>query len=345
MKKISLLLTAALVLAACGGADSEATGSTLSVTGAGASFPFPMYSKWFSEYAMQNEGVQINYQPLGSGAGIRQITDGTVDFGATDGPMTEEQLADFTAARGSGILHLPTVLGAVVPTYNLPGVQGEVKFTGEMLAGMFLGRITRWNDPVIAAANPDLNLPAEDIVVVHRSDGSGTTFIFTDFLSKVSEEWAAGPGSATSISWPVGLGGRGNEGVAGLVQQTANSVGYVELIYALQNDMQTGPVQNASGNFIEPTLASVTAAADGVEIPEDFRVSITNPAGENAYPISSFTWLLIPEQIDPATKREALVNFVEWMLSEGQTMTEDLSYAPLPNAVIEQERAALARIR
>lgn len=346
MKKTTLTIAALLVLAACGGSETstDGTGETLNLTGAGATFPYPMYSKWFSDYAKQNPGIQINYQSLGSGAGVRQVTDGTVDFGATDGPMNEEQLAAYQTAQGHGVLHLPTVLGAVVPTYNLDGVD-HLNFTGEALAGIFLGKIKKWNDPALAAANPDVKLPAADIVVVHRSDGSGTTFIWTDYLSKVSPDWAAGPGNATSVSWPAGVGGKGNDGVAGLVKQTPNSIGYVEMIYAVQNNMATGMVRNSSGNFVAPTLEAVTAAASGIEMPADFRVSITNPTGADAYPISSFTWLLIPERVQDAAKREALVGFLEWMLGPGQSMTSALEYAPLPASVVEQERAVLASIQ
>jgi phosphate transport system substrate-binding protein len=289
--------------------------------------------------------VQINYQSLGSGAGVSQVTEGTVDFGASDQPLTGEQIAAFEAKRDSRILHFPTVLGAVVPTYNLPGVTAELKFTPGALAGIFLGKVTRWNDPAIASVNAGAVLPASEIIVVHRSDGSGTTYIWTDYLSKVSPEWSGGPGRGTSVSWPVGLGGKGNEGVAGLVKQTPSSIGYVELIYAVQTKMSTGAVRNSAGNFIRPDLASVTAAAAGVEMPDDFRVSITNPPGENAYPIASFTWLLVPERIENEAKRNAIHDFIEWMLTTGQAMTEALEYAPLPEEVVAKEKALLASLR
>ncbi len=344
MKKLTLPVLALAFLAACGGGSESGAGGTISITGAGATFPNPIYSKWFDEYGKQNPGVQINYQSLGSGAGVRQVTDGTVDFGATDGPMNAEQIAAFEEARGTKILHLPTVLGAVVPTYNIPGVDAQLNFTAEALAGIYLGKITKWNDPAIAGPNPDVKLPDVEIVVVHRSDGSGTTFIWTDFLSKVSPDWAAGPGNATSISWPVGLGGKGNDGVSGLVQQTPNSIGYVEMIYAIQTGMPSGLVQNSSGNFMAPTLDAITAAADGIEMPADFRVSITNPPGENAYPVASFTWLLVPEEIEDATTRETLVAFLNWMLTEGQQIAPSLDYAPLPQSVIDLERPAIATI-
>ena len=340
--KTSTLVLAALFLAACGGSDQK---KVQNITGTGATFPFPMYSKWFDEYRTGRPGVQINYQSLGSGAGVSQVTEGTVDFGASDQPLTEEQMATFTQKRGTKILHFPTVLGAVVPTYNLTGVTAELNFTPAALAGIFLGKVTRWNDPAIASVNPDVKLPASEIVVVHRSDGSGTTYIWTDYLSKVSPEWKNGPGRGTSVSWPVGLGGKGNEGVAGLVKQTANTIGYVELIYALQNKMSSGRVQNASGMFVQPSLAAVTAAAAGGEMPDDFRVSITNPAAPDAYPIASFTWLLIPERIEDEGKRATIHDFLEWMLATGQGMTEALQYAPLPAPVIEKEKTLLASLR
>ncbi len=313
------------------------------VNGAGATFPYPMYSKWFDEYHKKFPNIQINYQSIGSGGGIRQVIAGTVDFGATDGPMTDEQLGQ----ANTKILHFPTVLGADVPTYNIPGVSGELNFTQEALAGLFLGKITKWNDPAIAGANKGVNLPANDIIVVHRSDGSGTTYIWTDYLSKVSEEWKNKVGKGTSVNWPVGLGGKGNEGVAGLVKQTPNSIGYVELIYAIQNNMPYGRVRNSSGSFVKADLASVTAAAAGAakSMPDDFRVSITNPEGKNAYPISSFTWLLVPAQIPDTKKREVLTGFLRWMLKDGQKYAEPLAYAQLPKEVVEKEMKAIAQIQ
>ncbi|HSP66877.1 MAG TPA: phosphate ABC transporter substrate-binding protein PstS, partial [Bryobacteraceae bacterium] len=272
-----------------------ASAQTINVTGAGATFPYPMYSKWFDEYHKALPNIQINYQSVGSGAGIKQVTEGTVDFGASDGPMTDDQIKEFKTKRGTNILHFPTVLGAVVPIYNVPGVATDLNFTPEALAGIFLGKITKWNDPAIASANPGVKLPASDIVPVHRADGSGTTYIWTDYLSKISPEWSSKVGKNTSVRWPAGLSQPKNEGVAGQVKQTAGSIGYVELIYAVQTRMSYGKVKNKSGAFIKADLASVTAAAAGVTMPEDFRVSITDPAGTNAYPIASFTWLLIPE--------------------------------------------------
>jgi phosphate transport system substrate-binding protein len=304
------------------------------LTGAGATFPNPIYTKWFDAYAQQT-GVRINYQSIGSGGGIRQFTEGTVDFGATDGPMTDAQIA---AVKGN-VRHIPTVLGAVVVTYNLPSVGGaSLRFDGATLADIFLGRITRWNDRRIAALNPGVALPAEDIIVAHRSDGSGTTYIFTDYLAKISPEWKEKVGHATSVNWPTGLGGKGNEGVTQQVKQSEGSVGYVELIYAISNGLPAARLKNAAGSFIEPTLKSVTAAAAAASLgPEtDFRVSITDAPGAEAYPISSFTWLLLPKVSPAADKAKALEDFVRWMLTPAaQRMAADLHYAPLPVPVIE----------
>jgi phosphate transport system substrate-binding protein len=343
-----------LVASGCGGGDkpsggtdtaaaagaSESTGGGATLTGAGATFPNPIYTKWFDAYAKQT-GVRINYQSIGSGGGIRQFTQGTVDFGATDGPMNDEQIK----AVNGNVLHVPTVLGAVVVTYNLPEVAGTpLRFDGAALADIFLGRITRWNDRRLAALNPGAKLPAKDIIVVHRSDGSGTSFIFTDFLAKVSPDWKQKVGSATSVEWPTGLGGKGNEGVTQQVKQSDGAIGYVELIYAISNDLPYGDVKNAAGEFIRPSLKSVSAAAAD-KLPEDtdFRVSITNAKPADAYPISSFTWLLIqPQPGDPA-KGEQLKKFVDWMLQpEAQRMAADLHYAPLPVPVIELVQQRLA---
>src|SRR5439155_17992279 len=291
MKRLSGLLVLALALAGV----MLAQGGLL-INGAGATFPYPIYSKWFDQFHKAN-GTQINYQSVGSGAGIKQVTEGTVDFGATDGPMNDEQIKAYRAKNGTGILHFPTVLGADVPTYNVPGVSESLNFTPEALAGIFLGRISKWNDAAIASANKGVSLPGNDIVVIHRSDGSGTTYIWTDYLSKINGDWKDKVGKGTSVNWPVGLGGKGNEGVSGLVKQTPNSIGYVELIYAAQNKVGYGSVKNSAGTFVKADLASVSEAAAGASktMPEDFRVSITNSPGKNAYPISSFTWLLIPE--------------------------------------------------
>lgn len=315
------------------------------LNGAGATFPNPIYQKWFSEYHNHNSSVTINYQSIGSGGGIKQLQSGTVDFGASDGPMTDEQLQQ-TPFK---VFHIPTVMGAVVLTYNIPGVSAELKFTGPVIAAIYLGKITKWNDAQLTKLNPGVKLPDTDIVVVHRSDGSGTTYIFTDYLSKVSQDWANGPKKGTSINWPVGLGGKGNEGVSGTVKQTEGSIGYVELIYALSNQMPYGTVQNSSGNFVKASLASVTsAAASSKEMPDDFRVSITNAPGKDAYPISSFTWLLVPAEWSDAGKEKAFVGFLNWMVGtgkdQGQTMTAALQFAPLPPAVAAKVKARIQQI-
>ena len=335
-----LLSLAAILLAPVASAPAQT-----SLTGAGATFPYPMYSKWFDEYHKLHPNVEINYQSIGSGGGIRQVMEGTVDFGASDGPMTDQQFKDFQAKRGTVILHFPTVLGAAVPAYNIPGVSAELNFTPAALAGIFLGKITKWNDPEIAKANTNVKLPAADIVVVHRSDGSGTTFVWADYLSKVSTEWKAKVGVASSVNWPVGLGGKGNEGVSGQVKLTPYSIGYVELIYAVQSKMTYGRVRNRAGSFIKADLASVTAAAAGVEMPDDFRVSITDSPAKGAYPISSFTWLLIPEHIKDQQKSKIIVDFLKWMLGPGQKMTAGLNYAPLPAPVVTKEEKAIAKIK
>jgi phosphate transport system substrate-binding protein len=315
----------------------------LQINAAGATFPYPIYSKWFDEYHKLHSDLEINYQSIGSGGGIRQLQAGTVDFGASDMPLKDDQLSPFKVKP----LHFPTVLGAVVPTYNIPGVTADLRFTQKALAGIYLGRITKWNDPEIANANPGVKLPGDDIVVVHRSEGSGTTFIWTDFLSKADPEWKAKVGSNASVNWPVGLGGKGNEGVSGSVEQTPDSIGYVELIYAIQNHMHYGLVQNAAGVFLKADLAGVTAAAAAAakSMPDDFRVSITNAPGPKAYPISSFTYLLIPQSFSDAAKRDAITGFLRWMLKEGQTYTEALAYAPLPKEVVAKEMKAIANIK
>ena len=321
--------------------------SALLINGAGATFPYPIYSKWFDEYHKLHSDIQINYQSVGSGAGIKQVTEGTVDFGASDGPMNDEQLKAFQDKHGFGILHFPTVLGAAVPTYNIPGVSAALNFTSEALAGIFLGKVTKWNDAAIAGANKGVNLPGNDIVVVHRSDGSGTTYIWTDYLSKISDEWKNKVGKGTSVNWPVGLGGKGNEGVTGLIKQTPNSIGYVELIYAAQNNVPYGTVKNASGAFVKADLASVSAAAaaSAKTMPDDFRVSITNAPGKTAYPIASFTWLLVPAKFSDAGKRDAAKGFLKWMLADGQSYAEQLSYAKLPKEVVAKETKALSSIQ
>ena len=342
MKRIAGILLVALALAGILWADTA-----LSINGAGATFPYPMYSKWFDEYHKKNPNIQINYQSIGSGGGIKQVTEGTVDFGATDGPMNDEQLKAFQEKHGSGILHFPTVLGAVVPTYNIPGVEASLNFTPEALAGIFLGKITKWNDPAITDANKGIKLPANEIVVVHRAESSGTTYVWTDYLSKVSDEWKTKVGKGAAVNWPVGLGAKGNEAVTGTVKNTPNSVGYVELIYAEANKIPYGNIKNAAGVFVKASLAAVSAAAAGAakEMPEDFRVSITNVPGKSAYPISSFTWLLIPEKFSDAAKRDAIKGFVKWMLADGQTYAENLSYAKLPKEVVAMELKAIEKIQ
>jgi phosphate transport system substrate-binding protein len=311
------------------------------LNGAGATFPNPMYSKWFSEYNKLHPDVQINYQSIGSGGGIRQVLNGTVDFGASDTPMSDEQLAQ----AKTKILHIPTVLGAVVPAYNVSGISGEVKFTPEALAGIFLGKIQNWNDPAFAKVNPGVKFPNQPIIVIYRSEGSGTTFIFTDYLSKISQDWANSVGKGASVKWPVGVGGKGSEGVAGQIRQLQGSIGYVELIYAVENKITYGSVQNAAGNFVKASLDGVTEAAASVKtMPADFRVSITNAPGKTAYPISSFTWLLIPAQASDPKKGKIMADFLEWMASDGQKMTTQLSYAPLPANVVDKVKAAIKPI-
>jgi len=338
-----LVIQAALIAAL---ATGVASAQQILINAAGATFPYPMYSKWFDEYHKKFPNLAFNYQSIGSGGGIKQVTEGTVDFGASDGPMNDMQLKEFHDKHGFGILHFPTVMGADVPVYNVSGVNTDLSFTPEALAGIFMGKISKWNDPELMKANPGVKLPAADIVVVHRSDGSGTTYIWTDYLSKVSKEWETKVGRGTSVNWPVGLGGKGNEGVSGQVQQTPNSIGYVELIFAVQNKMKTGKVKNAAGVYVEASLAGVTAAAaSSKEMPDDFRVSITNAPGKDAYPISSFTWLLVPEKIADPAKDKAIKDFVKWMVTDGQTMTTALAYAPLPKSVVAKETKAIAKIQ
>jgi phosphate transport system substrate-binding protein len=304
------------------------------LTGAGATFPYPIYSKWFSDYNAKTH-VEINYQSIGSGGGIRQISEMTVDFGASDGPMSDAEIAK---VKGGPILHIPTVLGADVLTYNLPSVTQTLRFSPEAIAGIFLGKITKWNDPLLVAANPGVKLPSDDILVVHRSDGSGTTYIWTDYLSSVSPDWASGPGKGKEVQWPVGLGGKGNEGVAGQIKQTPNAIGYVELAYARQNKLPVGLVRNSAGKFVEPTIQSVTAAAAGVaaKLPAntDYRISIVNGPGADAYPISSFTWLLVYKNQQNATKGKQLLDFIKWALHDGQKEVAALDYAPLPAEIV-----------
>ncbi|HEV2489175.1 MAG TPA: phosphate ABC transporter substrate-binding protein PstS [Candidatus Acidoferrales bacterium] len=340
--KTKILAAVAIVALAAGSAVGQ-TQDPMNLNAAGATFPYPIYSKWFNEYHKLNPNIQINYQSIGSGGGIQQLKAGTVDFGASDMPLKDDLLAQFNFK----ILQFPTVLGAVMPTYNIPGVSAELKFTPQALADIYLGKVTKWNDSEITSSNPGVNLPGNDIVVVHRSDGSGTTFVWTDYLSKVSSEWKDRVGSNTSVNWPVGLGGKGNEGVSGVVQQTPNSIGYVELIYAIQNHLPYGMVQNSSGKFIMASLATVTAAASGAAamMKNDIRVSITNASGADAYPICSFTYLLIPVNISDSAKRQTITNFLHWMLTSGQGMVEALDYARLPKAVVAIEERQISQIK
>jgi phosphate transport system substrate-binding protein len=339
MRSGSAVLTGALAIALGTGVLAQ----KVQINGAGATFPDPIYQKWFSEYNKIHPDVQINYNAVGSGAGIRQVTAKTVFFGASDGPMTQQQLTD---APGK-VLHFPTVLGSVVPIYNTPGMNAELKFTGKLLADIYLGKITKWNDPAIAATNSGVTLPNTNIIVVHRSDGSGTSYIWCDYLAKVSPEWKQKVGVATAVSWPVGLGGAQSDGVTALVKQTPGAIGYVELVYALQNKLAYGQVQNHDGNFVKASLDTTTAAATSAvsAMPADFRVSITNAPGAMAYPISSFTWLLLYETPSDKPRGKAMVDFMKWALADGQKFTGDLGYAPLPAEVVKLEMAALEKIK
>ena len=351
MKSLTAILIAVALTAACGGGNSgpvrppsEATPSGgAQINGAGATFPYPVYSKWFSEYNKLHSNVEINYQSIGSGGGIRQLVERTVFFGASDQPMSDEMLSKAPGA----ILHFPTVLGAVVPVYNIEGVSTQIKFTGPILADIFLGKITKWNDPALVKINPGVSLPSSAITVAHRSDGSGTTFVWADYLSKISPEWKQKVGANSSLNWPVGVGGKGNEGVAGLVTQSPGSLGYVELVYALQNKIAYGAVQNQAGEFVNPEIKSVTAAAAGAmpTMPKDFRVSITNSPGQGAYPISSFTWILLYENPENKEHARVMSDFMKWSLSDGQPMAETLGYARLPEALVTMELEQLNRVK
>jgi phosphate transport system substrate-binding protein len=317
------------------------TANAQKLTGAGATFPYPIYSKWFSEYSAAHPGVEINYQSIGSGGGIKQATAGLVDFGATDGPMNDEQIAQSKVK----LLHIPTVLGAVVPIFNVTGVT-DLKFSPDVLADIFLGKISTWNDPRIAKDNPTAKLPSENIIVVHRADGSGTTYIFSDYLSKVSKDWANGPGKGTALNWPKGVAGKGNDGVAGYVRQLPGSIGYVELIYAMQNKISFGEVKNAAGNWVKASIDGVTEAAASVKtMPADYRVSITNAPGAQAYPISSFTWMLVPAKSADPAKGKVLKDFLNWMLNDGEKEVSKLYYAPLPEALIAKEHQTVNNLQ
>ena len=334
--KLSLVATGLLGLASVAAVAQN-------INGAGATFPYPIYSKWFTEYSRVDPGVHINYQSIGSGGGIRQVSDGTVDFGATDGPMNDEQIRSAKVKT----MHIPTVLGAVVPVYNIPGLNKELNFAPDVIADIYLGRITKWNDGRIGRDNPGANLPDKAILPVYRSDGSGTTYIFTDFLSKVSSDFASKVGKNTSVKWPTGIGQKGNEGVAGMVRQSPNSFGYVELIYAAQNKMSFGTVRNSSGKFVKASTEAVTAAAAAAAktMPADFRVSITNAPGATSYPISSFTWLLIPMHSNDPAKAKALQGFLNWMLDHGEAEAAGLTYAPLPAPVQQAVRRSIAQVK
>ena len=335
---MNLKLIAAGVLAlATAGASAQ------NINGAGATFPYPIYSKWFSEYSAQHPNVKINYQSIGSGGGIRQVSEGTVDFGATDGPMNDDQIKSAKVK----VMHVPTVLGAVVPVYNIPGVNKALNFSGDVIADIYLGKISNWNDPRIVKDNPGVNLPNNAILPVYRSDGSGTTYIFTDYLSKVSSDWNGKVGKNTSVKWPTGIGQKGNEGIAGMVRQSPNAFGYVELIYAVQNKMAYGAVKNSTGKFVTASTDGVTAAAAAAAktMPADFRVSITNASGATSYPISSFTWLLIPTHSTDPAKAKVLADFLGWMLDHGETQAASLTYAPLPQPVQDMVRKSIAQVK
>ncbi|MFI5250885.1 MAG: phosphate ABC transporter substrate-binding protein PstS [Bacteroidota bacterium] len=332
MKTITFIIFGILLLtAAAGNAPAQ-----MKLNGAGATFPYVLYSKWFDVYHQKN-GIEFNYQSIGSGGGIKQVIEGTVDFGASDAPMTEQQLKDAKDKQGSEILHIPTTMGAVVVTYNVAGIEKGLKLTPDVLAGIFLGVVTNWNDAKIAGINSGLTLPDKPIIVAHRSDGSGTTNIFTDYLTKVSKDWETKVGKGTSVNWPAGLGGKGNEGVAGIVKQSDGSIGYVELAYAVKNNLPYAVLQNKVGNFVEADFKSVSAAAAGMakQLPEDLRVSLTNADGKNSYPISGFTWLLIYKDMKDKSKAQAIVNFLKWAMADGQSYATDLYYAPLPKEVVK----------
>jgi phosphate transport system substrate-binding protein len=337
VKRVGILVA---TIVAAGGCNQQSGGDSakLLINGAGATFPAPIYQKWASEYAKVEPSVQINYQSMGSGAGQKQILAGTVDFGASDGPMTDEALA---SVKDNKILHIPTVAGADVVTYNLPG-NPQLKLDGPILADIYLGRITNWNDPRIVALNPDAKLSATPIVVIHRSDGSGTTYIWADYLSSISQEWATKVGRATAVSWPTGLGGKGNEGVTAQVKQVPGAIGYVELAYAKENNMPYADIKNAHGEYVTPSIASVTKALATAQIPDDFRFSMVNPPGEGAYPIAGTTWLLVYQQQKDPAKGKKLVEFMTWAISHGEQMAETLDYAPLPQSV---QQRVLERIK
>jgi len=335
MKRILALVVAMATVTSVAFADQSL------INGAGSTFIYPAITKWFDEYSKTNSNVQFNYQAIGSGGGIKQIISKTVDFGATDGPMTMDQM---TQAPGR-IYHIPMVMGAVAVAYNLPGVDKGLKLTPDILAGIYLGKITQWNDPLITAQNPGVSLPSSSITVAHRSDGSGTSFIFTDYLSSVSSEWKGKVGKGTSVNWPIGLGGKGNEGVSGLLKQSPGSIGYVELAYAKENNLTYAVLQNKSGNFIEPTIDSTSKAAEGANIPAHFRFSIVNSSNPDAYPIAGTTWILIYKQMDDPVKGKAIVDFIRWAVTDGQKLTADLDYAPLPTNLVDLIQKKLDQVK
>jgi phosphate transport system substrate-binding protein len=332
MKNLTIIIAALAVL----GMAVMPARAQLKLNGAGATFPYVIYSKWFDTYHTKT-GIEFNYQSIGSGGGIKQVIEGTVDFGATDGPMTDAQLKDASDKQGTQVIHIPTVMGAVVATYHLPGFTGDLRLTPDVLAGIFLGDILKWNDPKIAEINPGMTIPDMAIIVAHRSDGSGTSYIFTDYLTKVSKAWETKVGKGTAVNWPVGLGGKGNEGVAGLVKQSEGSIGYVELAYAVKNNMPYASLKNKAGNFVKASFDAVSAAAEGAvaNMPDDFRVSITDADGKDSYPISGFTWLLVYKSMKDKEKASAMVKFLRWAMEDGQSFARDLYYAPLPKAVVK----------
>lgn len=333
LKWIAAVLT--VIMAGVAGAQN--------INAAGATFPYPIYNRWFTEYNQQHPNIKINYQSIGSGGGIKQASDGTVDFGASDGPMSDQQLSDAKIK----LLHIPTVLGAVVPVYNLPGINKPLNFSGDVIADIYLGKISKWDDPRLKQDNPGVNLPSKQILPVYRSDGSGTTYIFTDYLSKVNPDWVGRVGKGTSVKWPAGVGAKGNEGVSGMVRQTPGAFGYVELIYALQNKMEYGAVKNAAGKYLQGSPDGVTAAAAAAAktMPADYRVSITNAPGPNSYPISSFTWLLIPKQFADPAKGAAVKGFLQWMLEHGESEATSMGYAPLPAQVQAMVKKTITTIK
>ncbi|MBS1519235.1 MAG: phosphate ABC transporter substrate-binding protein PstS [Bacteroidetes bacterium] len=335
MHKIISILILTVMFFSCGKKEVAVNKSGAQINGAGATFPYPIYSKWFNEYAKLNKDAKINYQSIGSGGGIKQITEGTVDFGASDSPMSDEEIEKANSKNNNSIIHIPTVIGSVVLIYNMPGTEGNLKLSGDVIAGIYKGVIKKWNDPKIKAENPGINLPDKEIIVCSRTDGSGTTYVFTDYLGKVDPEWKSRIGVAKDVKFPVGQGGKGNEGVTGLVKQLEYSIGYVELVYALQNKLKYAEIKNAEGEYVLPTLESLTLAADNSisEMPDDLRISITNSKGKNSYPISSFTYILIFKDQKDEFKGKTMKAFLEWALTTGESFAQDLGYAPLPKSV------------